>query len=295
MVTNSTFSGNGSTFSTAAIDNFEPSTVSNSTFASNAPGPAVTGVQLKSTILAHGASGTNCGAGVTSQGDNISDDGACFTTPNGLNDRINTSPLLGALGNYGGPTQTYPLLRGSPAIDAVTHNTCPPPSNDQRGVPRPASTACDIGAFEGFITLTPTPTNTSTPTPTATPTNTSTPTPTDTATPTAISTATATGTLAATPSPTLVVTATPTRTPTITPTPFPRPNVGLQVTPSGGYLADDDHGARRRVCRGQQPVAVAAVHAPDERHRARTAEPLMPTASSFPPCAPWVIRHDYDT
>jgi CSLREA domain-containing protein len=246
-VTNSTFSGNTSTLNGAAIDAIGGGTVSYSTFAGNSsPDGAVNGpVQLKGTILAHGAQGPNCGGSVTSLGDNISDDSSCFTTPNGINDRINTPPLLGALGNYGGPTQTYPLLQGSPAIDTATHNACPPPSNDQRGVPRPAGTACDIGAFEGVITLTPTPTatptNTSTPTRTPTPTNTptatntSTPTPTNTATPTA--TRTATGSPApATPTLTNGPTRTPTSTPPPTATPYPGPNVGVQVTPSGGTL-----------------------------------------------------------
>ena len=33
-------------------------------------------------------------------------------------DLPNTNPLLGTLGNFGGPTQTIPLLHGSPAIAA---------------------------------------------------------------------------------------------------------------------------------------------------------------------------------
>ena len=51
---------------------------------------------------------------------------------------------LGALGNYGGLTQTVPLLEPSVAIDAGT--ACPPPATDQRGVARPPS--CDVGAYE---------------------------------------------------------------------------------------------------------------------------------------------------
>jgi hypothetical protein len=37
---------------------------------------------------------------------------------------------------------------GSPAVDAVSAATCPPPESDQRGVARPQNTTCDIGAFE---------------------------------------------------------------------------------------------------------------------------------------------------
>ncbi len=61
-------------------------------------------------------------------------------------------PELGTLGNYGGPTETIPLLPGSPAIDAGT--SAGAPATDQRGEPRVG--AVDIGAFEsqGF-TMTP--------------------------------------------------------------------------------------------------------------------------------------------
>jgi hypothetical protein len=55
------------------------------------------------------------------------------------------NPLLGALGNYGGPTQTIPLLPGSPALGegAAIKGII----DDQRGVSRPASHP-DIGAFQ---------------------------------------------------------------------------------------------------------------------------------------------------
>ena len=51
-------------------------------------------------------------------------------------------PLLGTLSDNGGPTQTIPLLAGSPAIDAG--DGCSP--TDQRGLPRQGT--CDLGAFE---------------------------------------------------------------------------------------------------------------------------------------------------
>jgi predicted secreted protein len=53
-------------------------------------------------------------------------------------------PLLGTLGNYGGSTQTIPLLPGSSAINATSTNC---PLTDQRGFPR-SSPDCDIGSFE---------------------------------------------------------------------------------------------------------------------------------------------------
>jgi hypothetical protein len=59
---------------------------------------------------------------------------------------ITANPKLGALGDYGGFTQTIPLLPGSSAMDRGNNATCP--ATDQRGVPRPQGPACDIGAFE---------------------------------------------------------------------------------------------------------------------------------------------------
>ena len=59
---------------------------------------------------------------------------------------------LGPLGNWGGPTQTHPLLYDSPAIDSGANTDCP--AVDQRGETRPidgngvGGATCDIGAFE---------------------------------------------------------------------------------------------------------------------------------------------------
>jgi predicted outer membrane repeat protein len=53
---------------------------------------------------------------------------------------------LASLARNGGPTQTMALLPGSPLIDAGTDANCQ--SADQRGVPRPQGSHCDIGAFE---------------------------------------------------------------------------------------------------------------------------------------------------
>ena len=68
----------------------------------------------------------------------------------------NTDPKLGTLGDYGGPTQTIPLLAGSPAIDAGNPNGCTDANGDllktdQRGYPRPDKEdtgGCDMGSYE---------------------------------------------------------------------------------------------------------------------------------------------------
>ncbi len=108
---------------------------------------------LQNSILANN-SGRNCRGIITSHGYNLSSDGSCpFSNTGDLN---NTNPLLGTLGNYGGSTQTIPLLSGSPAIDSGNPNGCTDGQGhllktDQRGKPRPDiedTAGCDRGAFE---------------------------------------------------------------------------------------------------------------------------------------------------
>ena len=66
---------------------------------------------------------------------------------------ITSDPRLGQPGNYGGFTQTFPLLAGSSAIDAGNDSACA--STDQRGVTRPQGAHCDIGAYEYVDTSAP--------------------------------------------------------------------------------------------------------------------------------------------
>jgi len=118
--------------------------------------------QVRASILAGnvGTAGpTDCdtgGAGLTvaSAGGNVvgavGDD--CAFTP-GPADITGTpaAPVdarLRPLGANGGPTETVPLLPGSPALDRTPAGTCPPPAVDQRGITRPQGPACDAGAYE---------------------------------------------------------------------------------------------------------------------------------------------------
>ena len=59
---------------------------------------------------------------------------------------VSTDPLLGALADNGGSTQTMLPGAGSAAIDAGTCGGAP--VTDQRGVARPQGAGCDIGAVE---------------------------------------------------------------------------------------------------------------------------------------------------
>jgi hypothetical protein len=142
-------------------------------------------ITLTNTIVANAGSGENCGGIFINGGTNLQFPG---TTCGGT---IPTAdPLLQALGNNGGPTQTRALGAGSPAIDTGTTGCPPVPSTDQRGVTRPQGAGCEIGAFECRTSLgecvagqvTNTPTNTPTSTPTSTPTGVATATPTNTPT-----------------------------------------------------------------------------------------------------------------
>jgi CSLREA domain-containing protein/uncharacterized repeat protein (TIGR01451 family) len=143
-------------------------TIVNSTIAGNSVGTGGVGAGLavynpepamgsgalaaKNTILA-GNSGpagpSNCAVVAMLTSDhNLSSDGTCaFTDPGS---KQNANPLLGALANNGGETDTMALLEGSPALDAGTNLGCPPA--DQRGVTRPQGPACDVGAFERAVT-----------------------------------------------------------------------------------------------------------------------------------------------
>jgi len=90
----------------------------------------------------------DCSGPVTSQGNNLVEDPTGCTGLGG-SDITGVDPMLEVLGDYGGPTHTHALLRGSRAIDAASGG----PAADQRGVPRPFGAAPDIGAYEFFLCL----------------------------------------------------------------------------------------------------------------------------------------------
>ncbi|MCX6580631.1 MAG: Ig-like domain-containing protein [Candidatus Aminicenantes bacterium] len=116
-------------------------------------------VQLKNTIVANNAAATggeseDAWGTLSSNGYNLIENTTDCTITGILTGNITgVDPLLGPLAKNGGPTQTYALLPGSPAIDAGNSSGI---STDQRGYTRPVDIAgipnvsdgSDIGAYE---------------------------------------------------------------------------------------------------------------------------------------------------
>jgi len=92
------------------------------------------------------------GAGTfTSTGYNMISDASVGTiSGTTTGNRLNEVPLLGPLASNGGPTQTRALLACSPGINGGA--TSGGPTEDQRGNPRAANGARDIGAYESPLT-----------------------------------------------------------------------------------------------------------------------------------------------
>jgi hypothetical protein len=175
-ITNSTISGNTANALGGGIASYGRMTINNSTISNNGGNGGIyiygdniyvdnywggESMTLQNTVVGSSGSGGNCftsdGGTITSDGYNLSSDNTCNFTNTG--DMNNTRPMIGKLGNYGGPTQTVRLLLGSPAIDAGNPNGCTDGNGnllktDQRGYPRPGrkdTGGCDIGAFERQI------------------------------------------------------------------------------------------------------------------------------------------------
>lgn len=150
-VANSTLVGNSATAGgggailsgnsgTATLTNV---TISGSSSASQAAVWNQSGtLHLTNTIIANSTgAATDCknDGMLGTNANNLVEDNTCSPTLSG-------DPMLGALANNGGATQTLALLAGSPAIDAGTNVGCP--ATDQRGMTRPQNGTCDIGAYE---------------------------------------------------------------------------------------------------------------------------------------------------
>ena len=128
-LTNLTFVNNHAQFSGGAVNNSDPFSMRNS-------------------ILSNNTSSNQWGQAFSCLSTMSGDHNIQWPAPASSEDALCTAgitladPLLGTLSDNGGPTQTIPLLAGSPAID--TGDGCSP--TDQRGMSR--NGPCDLGAFE---------------------------------------------------------------------------------------------------------------------------------------------------
>jgi Tol biopolymer transport system component len=156
-ITNSTIMGNQAQADGGGLYLAGPTTLTNDTIANNEANVGLGGgrgggianngatVQLTNTLLAgneRNGVAENCDGGVTSHGGNLSDDTSC---PLGAADFPSTDPQFGSLDSTGA-TDVMALQPGSPAIDTGNAMGCP--ATDQRLVPRPQGSGCDIGAYE---------------------------------------------------------------------------------------------------------------------------------------------------
>jgi hypothetical protein len=101
-------------------------------------------VLLQNSLLAYGGTNGNSYGPITDQGYNISSDGTANLF-GGASYNF-TDPQLAPLANNGGPTLTMALLPTSPAIGLGTYIGAP--ATDQRGYPRPTTSAVDSGAYQ---------------------------------------------------------------------------------------------------------------------------------------------------
>ncbi|WP_432937985.1 right-handed parallel beta-helix repeat-containing protein [Kribbella sp. CA-253562] len=105
------------------------------------PSPSVL---FRNTVVGGNQLGAGCNFAIGSEGGNLDSADSCYFR--GPRDRTNAGdPRLDAVADNGGRTMTQALRADSFAVDGGV-SPCPP--TDQRGVTRPKSTTCDIGAYE---------------------------------------------------------------------------------------------------------------------------------------------------
>ncbi|MBX7106711.1 MAG: hypothetical protein K1X57_21735, partial [Gemmataceae bacterium] len=154
VMSNTTVTGNSAGAGAGGVYANTASTLTNCTIVGNT-GTSVGGINTLTTAnltnsLVAGNTGTTADVAGTVLATNslIGNSAGATLTGGSAGNLLNVPALLGVLGNYGGTTQTIPLLPGSPAINAGTTAS----TSDQRGKARVG--AVDIGAFEsqGFTT-----------------------------------------------------------------------------------------------------------------------------------------------
>ena len=172
-IVNSTFAGNnsvggsgGAIFFNGTVLNITNSTIAGNTSTNNGGGITksnANALNIRNTIIA-GNNGIAASPDATgtfnSSGNNII--GNIGTSTGWIAaDLQNVNPLLGALANNGGFTDTFLPMPGSPAINSgqncvldlscASNNPAAAVTTDQRGVMRPVNGIVDIGSVEVFV------------------------------------------------------------------------------------------------------------------------------------------------
>ena len=175
-LTNSTVSGNSSNLTGGGI-RARGGTIRNSTIAYNTAGTTGGGIfrvsgtfDIANSIVAQNTAtvtGNDLSGTFTTIENSLIGDTVGATITNDINNLIGADPLLFALGDYGGSTQTHALRPDSPALNAGSNALAVDAigmaalSTDQRGAGRIFGGTVDLGAYEshGFSLLPVTPTS----------------------------------------------------------------------------------------------------------------------------------------
>jgi parallel beta-helix repeat protein len=164
LIENSTISGNHATAGSGGgiyFYNLYNVTIRNSTIAGNDATGSGGGIYLYNSENTLTVENSIIAGNVAGKGNPDLDGGGAFDlsytlvqTPGtaSINDNggnlLGQDPLLGPLGNHGGPTQTQLPAGNSPVVNAGDPAFTPPPSTDQRGFARVAGGRIDMGAVE---------------------------------------------------------------------------------------------------------------------------------------------------
>lgn len=170
-LTNSTLSGNTAQANGGGLRVLSATvTLHNVTVAANSAGLAGGGVAagpasfgganslLAGNLDLDDGQSPDCSGTLVSLGYNLLQSASgCTLAGDPSGNQVGVDPLLGPLQLNGGSTATQALPGGSPAVDGGNPAGCVDTqghllTRDQRGLPRPAGLACDVGAFE-FVQL----------------------------------------------------------------------------------------------------------------------------------------------